>query len=105
MERQQAESVNRKEDANVKFPFLADIIPGGSIQQLLMWINLLKFLNCAVNPCSKSNILSFFPHVFQIKTSHGFRAQNFLGNLNPKVLPKMDNYSSGQNMNQILQFH
>lgn len=54
--RQQAESVNRKEDANVKFPFLADIIPGGSIQQLLMWINLLKFLNCAVNPCSKSNI-------------------------------------------------
>ena len=30
--RQQAESVNRKEDANVKFPFLADIIPGGSIQ-------------------------------------------------------------------------
>ena len=33
--RQQAESVNRKEDANVKFPFLADIIPGGSIQQLL----------------------------------------------------------------------
>ena len=33
--RQEAESVNRKEGANVKFPFLADIIPGGSIQQLL----------------------------------------------------------------------
>ena len=33
--RQEAESVNRKEGAKVKFPFLADIIPGGSIQQLL----------------------------------------------------------------------